>query len=77
MRRSMLALVVGISAAMMAMPVAAQAHWRRLHRHHVWRPGPSYFPAYAAYGYSYFLDPYAPVCQWHREWDAYWRRDCF
>jgi hypothetical protein len=79
MRSLLIAFVIGVSAATLAMPATAQAHWRHAHGawHHVWHRGPSYYPAYAAYGYSYFMDPYAPVCGWHREWDAYWHRDCF
>jgi hypothetical protein len=79
MRSLLIAFVIGVSAATLVAPVTAQAHWRRVHRvwHHVWRPGPSYYPAYAAYSYSYFLDPYAPACAWRREWDGFWHRDCF
>jgi hypothetical protein len=77
MRSLLIAIVIGVSAATLAMPVTAQAHWRHAHRvwHHVWHRGPSYYPAYASYGYA--LDPYAPVCVWHREWDGYWDRGCF
>jgi hypothetical protein len=73
MRSLVIAFVIGVSAA--AMPVAAQAHWRHVHRawHHVWR-GPSYYPVYAAYD---ALDPSWHVCVWHHEWDGYWDRDCF
>jgi hypothetical protein len=68
------ALVVGGVVLAAAVPVTAQAHWRH-HRiwHHAWHVGPSYYPVY-----GYFdADPYGPICVWHRNWDAYWHRDCF
>lgn len=72
-----------IAAAMgilsVAVPVTAQAHWRHAHHawYHGWHRGVSYYPYYAAYAYTYAQDPYAPVCVWRRNWDAFWHRDCF
>ena len=79
MRRSVIALAGIVVAVMTAVPITAEAHWRHPHRiwhhgwRHAWHVGPSYYPIYG------FLDgnPYGPVCVWHREWDAYWHRDCF
>jgi hypothetical protein len=72
-------LIVAVAAAsVLVMQGAAQAHWHHAHRtwHH-WVRGPSYYPFYAAFGYTYAGDPFAPVCTWHRNWDAFWHRDCF
>jgi hypothetical protein len=76
MRSFLIALVVGVSAVTMAAPGTAQAHWRHVHRnwHHVRHDGPSYYPAYGSY--NFWSGSYGPVCVWHRDWDAYWRRDC-
>jgi hypothetical protein len=76
MRSWLIVFVIAVSAATVAIPATAQARLRHAHRvwHHVWHRGPSYYPIYG------FNDegPYGgPVCVWHREWDAYWHRDCF
>jgi hypothetical protein len=75
MRRLLIASVlsVGAIAGAMAVPTAAQAHWRHAHWHHAWYRGPSYYPFYA------YSDEwrYWPNCVWHRDWDAYWFRACF
>ena len=74
MRRFLI--VVVMAAAALAMQGTAQARWHHVQRHH-WSRGPSYFPFYAANAYTYFGDPFAPVCTWRRNWDAFWHRDCF
>jgi hypothetical protein len=76
MRSLLIAFVIGVSAATMAMPVTAQAHWHHVHGvwHHVWHRGPSYYPIYGFNDYG--LYSYGHVCVWHREWDGYWDRDC-
>ena len=77
MKNLLIACLVGAATA--AIPATADAHWRHSHHvwhhawHHVWHTGVSYYPAY---GYV-DDDPFGPVCAWHREWDAYWHRDCF
>jgi len=73
MRSLLIACLVGALAAA-AVPVAANAHWHHPYRawHHAWRVGPSYYPIYGFFD----TDPYGPFCVWHREWDAYWHRDC-
>jgi hypothetical protein len=73
MRKSIIALVMGV--AVLAMAVPAQAHWRHTHWrwHHAWHRGPSYYPPYAYFD----TDPYGQVCAWNRSWDGYWHRDCF
>jgi hypothetical protein len=78
MRTLLIALVMGVSAVTLAMPVTAQAHyWHHAHRawSHVWHRGPSYYPVYGYNDYGPY--PYGPVCAWHHEWDGYWHRDCF
>jgi hypothetical protein len=73
MRKSVIGLVqiAFVIGTIAAMAVPAEAHWRHRAWHHV--RGPSYYPIYG------FFDThrYGPVCVWHREWDAYWHRDCF
>lgn len=67
-------LLVAATALSAVIPVTAQAHWRH-HRiwHRVRDVGPSYYPVYGFFDEN----PYGPVCVWHRNWDAYWHRDCF
>jgi hypothetical protein len=75
MRRLVIAVAAGIAVIATAAPVAAKAHGRHPHGrwHHPRYVGPSYYPVYGLFN----DDPYGPVCVWHRDWDAYWHRDCF
>lgn len=75
MRRLVIAVAAGIVIIAAAAPVAAEAHWRHPHGkwHHPHHAGPSYYPFYGFFD----EDAYAPICVWHRNWDAYWYRDCF
>ena len=72
MKNLLIACLLGVLCA--AMPVTADAHWRHRHIwHHAWHTGVSYYP-----GYGFYDDgPFGPICVWHRNWDAYWHRDCF
>jgi len=71
MKNLLTACLLGVLTA--AVPVTADAHWRHRHWHHVWHTGVSYYPGYG----NYDDDPFGPICVWHRNWDAYWHRDCF
>lgn len=72
MKNLLFACLMGALTA--AIPVTADAHSH--HPHRIWYHGwhtVSYYPDYGFVDY----DPYGPACVWHREWDAYWHRDCF